>query len=122
MEKLKSYSKVESNIMAKHKIVKDKVEVNKYGQMEHFMMVYGKMIWQMVKEFFINIMVGIIKVISKMISFMAMENLLLQIKTLSIKESFISINHMVLVQKYLLLKITNTREILDTTLSKAMEE
>ena len=101
MEKLKSYSKVEYNILAKHKIVKDKVEGNKYGQMEHFMMVYGKTIWQMVKEFFINIMVDIIKVISKMISFMAMENLLLQIKTSFIKGNFVSINHMVLVQKYL---------------------
>lgn len=66
--------------MVKHKMVKDKVEVNKFGQMVHFMTVYGKMIWPMVKEFFINKVVGIIKVISKMISFMAMVNLLLQIK------------------------------------------
>lgn len=101
MERLKFYSKVESNIMVKHKMAKDKVEVNKFGQMGHFMMVYGKMIWPMVKEFFINKVVGIIRVISKMISFMAMVNLLLQIKILSIKANFININHMVLVQKYL---------------------
>lgn len=114
MEKLKYYSREESNIMVKHKMVKDKEEENKYGLMELFMMDYGKMTWQMVKESFINKVEDIMKEILKMINFMDTENLLQLIKISFMKVNFLNINHMASVRKYLLLKITNTQEILNS--------
>lgn len=108
--------------MAKLKMVKDKEEENKFGLMGHIMMVNGKMTWQMVKEYFINKKVVIIKVISKMINFMATANLLQLIKILFTKENLISINRMELVHRFLLHKTTNILEILDSMSKKAMVE
>lgn len=101
MVKSKYYSKVESNILAKQKMVRDKVEVNKYGLMGRFMMVNGRMIWQMVKEFFIKMEEGIMKEILRMINFMVMENLSQQIKISFMKANSTNINPMVLAHKHL---------------------
>jgi len=122
MAKSKYYLKVESNIMAKLKTVKDKAGGNKFGLMGHIMMANGKMIWQTVKEYFTNKEVVIMKVISKMINFMATANLLQLIKILFTKENLISINRMELVHRFLLHKTTNILEILDSMSKKAMVE
>lgn len=66
---------------------RERVEVGRCGPMARFIKASGKMIWPMVRESLGSLMVAIMKEISRTIDSMVLANLLLRIRTLSMRVS-----------------------------------